>query len=696
MRRLVLFVVTLLASFHALGQGYSVGNFGISARITESDSVDAQIRINPPKLGQWLEEFAHGNLWIEGTDGVMARRSLRPTGVSRTYPEYSARFEAPEGLTVQIEAYAPLALHSEIGFLPVLIFETTLTADRAWNGKVGYTLTPKHAEPAPAKTLMESGVAALVGASAFLAMSGASSRETHLDRMADALTVSVRIQIQSGGQRKLTFIVGAFDDNGRYANKYSSAERLLRGVIQQAPALANQLREFTDSLPRTGDATLDRYLRWYASAAILLTKGVRSGEVLTMGYRELNQRDSFFSSGIHLVFWQDLERQMILETIAGQLPNGRIPVCLLPLIDRGDELDSTEYFVLRVARYYRWYRDDRLLARAWPAVKKGIDYLASRDRENVGVPMQTSFWADWKDVRGVEGRTYAPHIALLWVAALEGASTLAAAAGDDQASATYERLKERAEAFINLPFEQGGLWSGGRYVDRWKDGRRPQYVLMDQTIGAYFGVIPGERLASIYEHLEPSETRFGVRETFPYIDSFDRDFGPGEYHNGGIWPWINFMDSAGRFAHGYAADAERIIREVGYADLEAEGDYQPGEYLHGESGRNLGFPIQAWDAALFSTIYFGAFGLERISDSEIHIRVRTPKARDFATRLLLPGAPGTLSNRAGVLCWRADPAHDVKRKPLVIRVFDERQRPASALSASSSTNVGSTIECEAR
>jgi len=42
------------------------------------------------------------------------------------------------------------------------------------------------------------------------------------------------------------------------------------------------------------------------------------------------------------------------------------------------------------------------------------------------------------------------------------------------------------------------------------------------------------------------------------------------------------------------------------------------------------------DAALFSAIYFGAFGIERVSTSEIDIHVHIPHSRDFSTVLVLP------------------------------------------------------------
>src|SRR6185312_5767955 len=86
-----------------------------------------------------------------------------------------------------------------------------------------------------------------------------------------------------------------------------------------------------------------------------------------------------------------------------------------------------------------------------------------------------------------------------------------------------------------------------------------------------------------------------------------------------------------------------------------------------------GFPIHAWDADLFSAIYFGAFGIQRVSAAQIDIRVRTPRTRDFATRLLLPGGTGgTLSNHSGVLSWNPDHFPRASQPTPAVKVIDER------------------------
>lgn len=642
--------------------GYVVGNFGISSQVSEVNGPEFWIKINPATLGVWLQNFAHGELWIRAA-GSASRMPLQAVQVSRVYPEYEATFKAEGHVRVKVDMFAPLGLQSRPGFLPGLILRATVESGQPWNGTIGYTLTQANESeseddaptpwPAASRAIRGSDMAGVVRGPSFLAAGGVPLASVNMAGEADQLVVSALVKVQPAASQTVTFVAGSFDARGRYTHEARDAQTLASDLISHATSLREQLHAFVDALPHTGDAKIDEYLRWYISAGILLTKADRDGHVLTMGYRELNQRDSFWASGLHLVIWNDLERKMLLESAQGQHSSGRIPTTLLPAIDRGDEIDSSEYFILRAARDYRWYRDDLLLAQLWPAIRKAIDYLASRDSEHVGVPMQQSFWADWKDVPAEQGRRYAPHFALLWLASLRAASELALALKDTHAATQYASMADRAAAFINRPYAEGGLWNGSHYVERWDSGKLPPYVLEDQLIGACFNVIPADRLTLIYHQLVANETPWGVREKFPYQSGWTEATGGsgGNYHNGGIWPYLNFVDVSGRYRYGNATDAERIIREIGQADLDAQGDEKPGEYLNGDSGANRGNPLQAWDAAMFPAIYFGAFGLERTSRSQFDIHVHVPPPRDFSTRIVLPGCTGRLSRKGGQLTW---------------------------------------------
>jgi len=663
-------------------QGYSVGNFGIAAVISDDGLKVTQSLINPPVLGQWLQPFGEGELSLSagGTSDFALVKGYA------VFPENLAKLASrATGVEAQVTTFAPLSSGgtdpSELdSFIPSIVIQIVLSnpGATAQSVDVAYQLSPEHADPvidSESFTFRRASIREVhqeAGPSQVWLMSvpqaaGRQDTPAQTETMSPsarggALRETESVRLKPRESKSVTFVIGVYDPRGYSASRLSSRRALQRYLLTQGvealaptrslgrPNLRRRLETFVAALPRTGDAELDVYLRWYLSAAVFLTKGVSTGEVLTMGYAELNQRDSYWTTGAHLVFWPDLERKMLQESMALQSSNGQVPMTILPVIERENNIDGNEYFILRIARFYRWYRDRAFLQAAVPHVKSAVNYLLSLDREHIGVPRQTSFWADWKDVPGVEGRLYAPHFAMLWLAALKEARFLAAEAADPDFAAQLGELYDAASERINRDVSHGGLWSQTRYVDRWEDGRVSSYTLEDQTVGAIFGVIPAQRLASIYSVLNSAnESEFGVRETYPYLESFKQDYGRGEYHNGGIWPYLNFADAWGRFKNGYSADAERILKKVGYNDLVRFNDYSPSEFLNGDSGKNAGFPVQAWDADFFSAIYFGAFGLERVSRDALDIHVTLTNRRDFRTAIQTPNGEFVLCRVNGAM-----------------------------------------------
>jgi hypothetical protein len=661
-------------------EGYSVGNFGIAAALSDNGLEIVKSLLNPPVLGQWLESFRTAALSM----AVGGRADFAVLDRYVVFPENLALLRSQSsGLAARVETYSPisaeLAEHESIvNFIPAIVVQVQLSnrGDQTQMVNLSYQVSPDKHNSAPilsgtfgvngtriAEVHQQFGRSQiwLMAVPELMPGSPHGSPFT-MTRVSSAnLSLSGSVRLESQQSRSLSFMLGVYDPRGYPARRFSSRQRLQRFLLagtggkatsnDTVPLLSTLKRQYSDfvaALPRTGDPELDVYSRWYLSAAVLLTKGISTGEVLTMGYKELNQRDSFWTTGAHLIYWPHLELKMLQESIAYQASNGQIPLTILPVINRQNNIDGNEYFILRVARYYRWYRDKGFLKEALPHVKRAIGYLIALDTEKTGLPRQQSFWADWKDVPGAEGRTYAPHFSLLWLAALKAATFLAAEASDSAYALNLRTLYDQAFERVNRDVSQGGLWDHSRYVDLWKDRRPIAYSLEDQTVGAIFGVISTERLDSIYETMNSAnESPFGVRETYPYIAYFGQSYGEGEYHNGGVWPYLNFADAWGRFTNGHAADAERILRKVGYNDLVRFNDFSPSEFLNGNTGVNQGFAVQAWDADFFSAIYFGAFGLQRLSDTEVGIHVNLADGRDFNTLLRLPGEDIILSRTAG-------------------------------------------------
>jgi uncharacterized protein (DUF608 family) len=415
----------------------------------------------------------------------------------------------------------------------------------------------------------------------------------------------IPVALTAKGEKLLHVSLAFYDEQWVAANSFRDTEETAVYVHRSWGALREKTAQFEAAIPRTGDRQLDKYLRWYMIPGISLTKCTAADEVLTMGYCELNQRDSYWTSWLHLVMFRELERRMIDESVAAQQPSGKIPTTILPLIEREDDLDINAFFILRAARYYRCYRDRRGLADWWPALNGAMAWLVSRDTTGDGLPCQVSFWGDWKDVLGVRGRKYSPFSGLIYLAALKEMIALSDEMNDPDAKRKYVEAHAKGYEFINRPTFEGGLWGGKYYCQRWDDGTVNDRLLQDQTIGILFDVVPAERATQIFDALNAqSLTPYGIAETTPYYPA-EWGYAPATYHNGAVWPWLSFMDCWARIRSGRRAEAVELVKRVAGADLVASGDWSPNEHINSLTGENLGFILQGWNAGLFGLVYFG-------------------------------------------------------------------------------------------
>jgi hypothetical protein len=282
------------------------------------------------------------------------------------------------------------------------------------------------------------------------------------------------------------------------------------------------------------------------------------------------------------VLFRDAEQKMIQESCDAQLPSGKIPTTILPLIEREWDIDITAYFVLRICRHFHYYRETMFARRWFTHARRAISYLASlRDGQNI--PFARDFWADWKDVRGLNGRRYGPHFVLIVKAAVKEFNWLARSLGEQEFDVTVNTEP---------------LWNGTFFEDVMQDGSRDGRFHQDQMLAALWNVCDPEQYSTMIGIALSHENRFGLPETQPfYPDSFG--YQEGEYHNGGIWPWLSFADAAGRIAQGYRDCGKDLLLKVAETDIRTFGDCCANEYLNGKTGQGGGHEIQGWNACVF-------------------------------------------------------------------------------------------------
>ena len=580
--------------------GYPVANFALTVNASETGDLYGPILLNPGKLGEWLSPVGTVSFAVRKEGKQHLFSEFRQKQVSRSFPFVKNSYG--KSLLIRsdivIETFCPLSINDpETSSLPALLLEITCSNPSADIETFDLQLTPDSSFVENLEPFKTRGYSGIGNTKRKIACNA----ETEWDNQVLLLPVSLK----GGEEKKYRVLFTFYDDNWISSVNFSDIEEITGYIFKTWSALKTKTTLFSEAIPETGDQVLDKYLRWYMIPGISLTKWTKKSEVLTMGYCELNQRDSYWTSWLHLVFFRDLERKMIEESIFWQQPSGKIPTTILPLIERDDDLDINAFFILRVTRFYQYYHNKEELQTYWPALKKAMDWLISRDESDSGLPAQKSFWGDWKDVTGVEGRKYSPFSCLIYLAALKQMICLSEVCGDETNRIRYDRAYRKGYVFINKSVEDGGLWNGNYYSQIWRDGEKNDRILQDQTIGILFDVVPHDRAQKIIESLNnKSLTPYGICETFPY---YPKSFGyaPGTYHNGAVWPWVSFMDCWSRIRLGREKEAIDLIKRVAYADLVASGDWSPNEHINSQTGENLGFQLQGWNAALFGLVYFG-------------------------------------------------------------------------------------------
>lgn len=561
--------------------GFPLANFAMAAQVGDDGDLYGTILCNTGKLGGWLQNTGRLSVSVSTEKGEYPLYTFKQKSVDSTFPIVSATYRDLKKLqsTISIQTFCPLAAHNtEDTALPVLLLQVDIKATRdesfslhlihsAYEGHV-LTLAADQPGVQPTKD-----------------------------------TLAIPLTLHRDETRRVRIVISHFDSTWISANRFSDDTALTQYALAHWDRLAAGTRQFNESLPYTGDSRIDPYLPSYLLPALILTRLNSHGEALTMGYCEFNQRDSFWTTWLHLLLYPELERQMIKESYDAMRPSGKVPTCILPTIERWDDLDINLFLLLRTARYYAVWQDQEFLHSLWPQMCRCMDWVISRDISHRGLPEQVSFWCDWKDVPYMQDRRYSPFVAMLYLASLDQMQKVALICGDEERSHHYGEIYKHAYEFTNRSTSDGGLWNGSYYAQIWKDGTVSPLLTQDQMVGALYGVIPSERVESIIHALDSQAlTPYGVCNMWPYIPNVSDP--EATYHNGGMWPWMSFMDCWARIEAGHRDEAIDLMQRVFHADIDASGDRVPNEHINTQTGENLGFPIQGWNADLIGLLYF--------------------------------------------------------------------------------------------
>jgi hypothetical protein len=332
------------------------------------------------------------------------------------------------------------------------------------------------------------------------------------------------------------------------------------------------------------------------------------------GYPEPYTRDLMFSilgiavSGNRKLL--DSMRKVLVTLAKNQTEHGHIP----SLVHDKDELgasDTTPLFLMGIAIFRKVTGETDFLKEATEKSLLWMEYQSPSDRYLVA-QQPTS---DWRDEQWMTG--YGLYVNTLVYSYLK-------LLGYDERAGHLQKAMERftftgAKSHSHVP---GGLvvkhkpwfafWSYKIYSSE-------RFDLLGNSIAILSGLASTSRADEMVSWIE-QECAAMMKQGelavdlppnfFPYIKPDDSDWlpryaifnNPGDYHNGGIWPFIcGFYIAALVAAKRYILAGEKLVALTQSIKLSATGTVKFGfnEWIKAQDGKPMGQDWQTWSAALY-------------------------------------------------------------------------------------------------
>jgi glycogen debranching enzyme len=303
-------------------------------------------------------------------------------------------------------------------------------------------------------------------------------------------------------------------------------------------------------------------------------------------------------------------------------------------------VDANLWYVLGHYLHYRITGDLDFLSSHWPTVELAMYWLAYQDMNECGL-LEVPEAGDWMDLLAVRYNVLYDNV-------LFYAATLAYQELSKQLPADTSRHWPEVDAAgiherINLLFWIDRCWVAEHFAEHLEKlkairlewfmvyhnvgtiSSRPFYLPWVafreygdwcDGLGNLLAILTGVADRHRAEHIVRYMKQVGMAEPYPtkaihppiypseanwreYYRSRNLNL-PHQYHNGGIWPMVGGFHVAALVRHGWQDDAARLLASL--ADANRQGTFQPWEFtewMHGESGHPMGFPQQAWSAAMY-------------------------------------------------------------------------------------------------
>jgi hypothetical protein len=332
------------------------------------------------------------------------------------------------------------------------------------------------------------------------------------------------------------------------------------------------------------------------------------------GYPEPYTRDLMFSIlGIAVsgnkVLLESIRK--VLETLAkNQTEHGHIPSLVNDKDDRGAS-DTTPLFLLATGIFRKLSGEPEFLTEAVAKALTWMEYQSPSDRYLVA-QQPTS---DWRDEQWVTG--YGLFVNTVVYSYLQLLNQ------HERAKLMHLEMSKFTitAGTIHHHVHEGLVVKYKPYYAFWsyKIYSSERFDLLGNSLAILSGIASPTRASEMISWIEEECANMMERgeltvdlppNFFPYIKPEDPDWmsryelynKPGDYHNGGIWPFIcGFYVAAIVAAKRYTLAEEKLMVLTKYIKASITGNQNFGfnEWIKAQDGKPMGQDWQTWSAALF-------------------------------------------------------------------------------------------------
>ena len=301
----------------------------------------------------------------------------------------------------------------------------------------------------------------------------------------------------------------------------------------------------------------------------------------------------------------------VLETLArNQTEHGHIPSLVHDKDDRGAS-DTTPLFLLAVGIFRKLTGETEFLNEATEKSLLWMEYQSPSDRYLVA-QQPTS---DWRDEQWMTGYGLFVNTLVYSYLKILGQNERA-----DQVRKAMDRFTF-AGAPLHSHVPAGLVVKHKPWFAFWsyKIYSSERFDLLGNSLAILSGLASPSRADQMVSWIEEECANMRKRgelavdlppNFFPFINPEDTDWlpryahfnNPGDYHNGGIWPFIcGFYIAALVAAKRYTLAAEKLVALTQSIKISASGTVKFGfnEWIKAQDGKPMGQDWQTWSAALY-------------------------------------------------------------------------------------------------